>query len=227
MISLAAVVAIRDDRRCEGNENFQVFLSVDGDGCELAEGLSPINITIVDDELNAGGGDDPHFSIVLPSGKIMCFTVQGEHGFSFNLISNNQLTMNAKFVPDSRRSEVTWMGTMGIIVHHNSYGGSNMTKLRFEVSSKTVHIGDKVNLQARNIEKLTFKNGKLTISEAPPVVGYKVPSIYVDLEDVEVTFTMKFMKEHLDIYWHRTGMKITDSHGLIGKVGGKTSEIIA
>ena len=31
-------------------------------------------------------GDDPHFSIALPSGELFCYTVQGEHGFVFNLI---------------------------------------------------------------------------------------------------------------------------------------------
>ena len=28
---------------------------------------------------------------------------------------------------------------------------------------------------------------------------------------------MKFMNEHLDIFWHQTGGKLPDSHGIIGK----------
>ena len=52
-------------------------------------------------------GDDPHFSIVLPeSNKVLCYTVQGEHGFAFNLISNKKLQMNAKFVADSMRPKL-------------------------------------------------------------------------------------------------------------------------
>ncbi len=99
-------IEIIDDGMCEGSEEFQVLLSVTpGTGCAIAPDASPITIEIGDDEIG-GGGDDPHFSIVLPSGRLLCYTVQGEHGFSFNLISNKKMTMNARFVPDSRRSEV-------------------------------------------------------------------------------------------------------------------------
>ena len=65
-------------------------------------------------------GEDPHFSIVLQSGKLLCYTVQGKSGFVFNLISNKMLHMNAMFVPDSRREEVSWLGSMGIVVQNIS-----------------------------------------------------------------------------------------------------------
>jgi hypothetical protein len=207
-------IGINDDTICEGDESFQVYLSTMSPGCTVVD--SPIEVVIEDNELG-GGGDDPHFSIVLPSGRLLCYTVQGEHGFSFNLISNKKMTMNARFVPDSRRSEVTWMGSMGIIVRDNMYMQSNATALRFEAKEKKVYIGDKVELAAKNIDRMTFKNGKLMISEAPPTDKFKYPSIYVDLQDVEITFTMKFLAEHLDIFWHRTGGKIPDSHGIIGR----------
>ena len=163
-------------------------------------------------------GDDPHFSIALPSGKLLCYSVQGEHGFTFNLISNRMIHMNAMFVPDSRREEVTWLGSIGIIVHKSSYRRSNGTALRFEAKDKTIHIGDKITLEARNIEKLTFTDGKLIISEAPPTEGFKYPAVYVDLKDVELSFTIKFMNEHLDLFWHSTGQVVEDSHGIIGKI---------
>ena len=163
-------------------------------------------------------GDDPHFSIALPSGKLLCYTVQGEHGFTFNLISNKRLHMNAMFVPDSRREEVTWLGSMGIVIHSSSYKKSNSTALRFEAKVNTIHIGDEIILKARNIEKLTFSGGKLTISEAPPLEGFKYPAVHVDLKDVGLSFTIKFMNEHLDLFWHSTGQAIGDSHGIIGEL---------
>ena len=162
-------------------------------------------------------GDDPHFSIALPSGKLLCYTVQGEHGFTFNLISSKKLFMNAMFVPDSRREEVTWLGSMGIVVMDRGYKEANSTSLKFEAKGKKIYYGDKVVLGARNIEKLTFNNGKLTISEAPPVEGFKYPSVHVDLQDAGLSFTVKFLSEHLDLFWHSTGQQITDSHGLIGE----------
>ena len=165
-------------------------------------------------------GEDPHFSIVLQSGKLLCYTVQGEHDFAFNLISNKMLHMNAMFVADSRREEVTWLGSMGIIVQNSQYKTSNATYLRFETKGKRIYIGDKVTLEAKNIEKLNFNKGKLTISEATPFEGFRYPSVLVDFQDVGLNFTVKFMNEHLDLFWHSTsaGRNTKDSHGIIGEL---------
>ena len=160
-------------------------------------------------------GDDPHFSIALPGGKLLCYTVQGEHGFTFNLISNEMVFMNALFVPDSRRDEVTWLGSMGIVVK-SGYRKSNSTALRFEALEKKIYINDKVVLLPKNVEKLTFSNGKLTISEAPPMEGFKYPKVYVDLQDVGLSFSIQFLAEHLDLFWHSTGQQTSNSHGIIG-----------
>ena len=143
--------------------------------------------------------------------------MQGEHDFVFNLISNKMFHMNAMFVPDSRREEVTWLGSMGIIVQNSQYKMSNATYLRFETKGKKIYIGDKVTLLAKNIEKLSFNNGKLTISEATPFEGFRYPSVLVDLQDVGLNFTIKFMNEHLDLFWHSTGKNTKDSHGIIGE----------
>jgi hypothetical protein len=205
---------IINDNRCEGDENLDIFLATNSPDCEV--GTPQLSVTIIDDEIG-GMGDDPHFSIFLPSGEMLCYTVQGEQGFSFNLINNRQLIMNAKFVPDARREEVTWLGSMGLIIQNSNYGGSNDTKLRFESEEKMVYINDKVALSAKNIEKLTFSNGKMTISEATPKPGFHYPSVMVDLKDVEISFTIKYTNQHLDMFWHSTGKKVTNSHGLIGQ----------
>lgn len=148
---------------------------------------------------------------------MLCYTVQGEHGFAFNLINNKQLIMNAKFMPDARREEVTWLGSMGIIIRNSNYAGSNDTKLRFEAGEKTLYINDKVALNAKNIDKLTFSDGKMKISEATPSKGFHYPSVLIDLKDVEVSFTIKYTNQHLDMFWHSTGKKVTNSHGIIGE----------
>ena len=108
---------------------------------------------------------------------------------------------------------------MGIIVQNSQYKTSDATYLRFETKGKKIYIGDKVTLLAKNIEKLRFSNGKLTISEATPFEGFRYPSVLVDLQDVGLNFTIKFMNEHLDLFWHSTGKNTTtkDSHGIIGE----------
>ena len=159
-------------------------------------------------------GDDPHFSITLPGGNMLCYTVQGEHGFAFNLISNKKLHMNAKFVPDARREEVTWMGSMGIVLH-NRNKQLNDTKLRFEAVENKIYIGEKVVLEPKGIEKLSIVGDKLMISETKEQKGY-YPSVRVEIEKLGLSFTIKFMNNHLDMFWHNTGVQLPNSHGLVG-----------
>ena len=109
---------------------------------------------------------------------------------------------------------------MGIIVQNSQYKTSNATYLRFETKGKRIYIGDKVTLEAKNIEKLNFNKGKLTISEAAPFEGFRYPSVLVDFQDMGLNFTVKFMNEHLDLFWHSTsaGRNTEDSHGIIGEL---------
>ena len=124
--------------------------------------------------------------------------------------------MNAMFVPDAFREEVTWLGVIGIVVNNNDNQNAAEIKFRFEAITNKIHIDNQMDLDAKNIEGITLENGKLIISEAPPTEGYKTPFVHIDLKDVELSFSIKFMTEHLDLYWHSTGQNIADSHGLIG-----------
>lgn len=161
-------------------------------------------------------GDDPHFSVVLPSDKLLCFSVQGNHTSSYNLISNRVVHMNAIFVPDSRREEVTWIGTLGIVILNPSERRQNKTRLMFDVKAKKIVINDKVKLTAKNIGKITLLNGKFSISEVHQFKGFHYPEVFVNLVDVNLRFSVVFKTEHLDMFWHSTGQQIEDSHGLIG-----------
>ena len=163
-------------------------------------------------------GGDPHYSVLLPTGQLLCFSVQGEKGFSFNLISNELMHMNALFVQDSVRDEVTWIGSLGIVVRNTPYKKSNVTKLRFMVEEKKIYIGEEVALQVQKIEKLTFSNGKLMINDSSRRKGEKSPEVYVDLQDVGLSFKVRFTKsKHLDLSWERVEKQPADSHGIIGE----------
>jgi len=158
---------------------------------------------------------DPHYSILLPTGQVLCFTVHGQSGFPFNLISNKQMHMNALFVQDPKREEVTWIGSLGVIMKGIKYKRINTLKLRFDASGKRIYIGDKVTLLAQEIERVTFNRGKLSISEANSNPEH--PVVHVDLQDVGLSLTVRFKKFHLDIVWNKVNEQPKDSHGLIGK----------
>lgn len=165
---------------------------------------------------NGGMGGDPHFSIKLTSGDFLCFSVQGEHGFVFNLIRSPQFLMNALFVPDALRPEVTWFGSIGMVIKNNIFKKSNSTKLSFIADQKMVYIGDGIKLNAGNIEKLTFSQGKLTISETKRGKEKSRPEIQVYLEDLGMDFAVRFTKSHLDMVWNNIAQQPKDSHGIIG-----------
>ena len=161
-------------------------------------------------------GGDPHFSILLLTGQLLCFSVQGEHGFTFNLISNDLLQMNGHFVADKHREEVTWIGSMGIVVKSSRYKQFNDTKLRFVAPNNKIFIGESVSLSAKEIGKIKLAGGKLSISEKEDSKG--PVEVYVSLQDVGVDFSVRFMKRnHLDIIWHKVLTQPKNSHGLIGQ----------
>lgn len=159
-------------------------------------------------------GDDPHFSVVLPSKKLLCFSVQGEHGFNYNLISNKYLVMNAKFVPDSRREEVTWIGSLGLVIHGSSYGENNRTSIRVDSNPPSISINTNVRLQPRDIELITVTNGKLRITETEFTEGFKYSSVRFNVAGI--SFSVVFKREHLDMFWHSTQQQTENSHGIIG-----------
>ena len=162
-------------------------------------------------------GDDPHFSITLPDGKLLCYTVQGTHGFSFNLINSRRFQMNALFVPDSRHSEVTWIGSLGMIVHQEvEYQGTNTTKIKLDAKSKEIRVGEKLILLAKKVNEIKFERGKIAISLAKPTLSRSYPSVRVNLKDLSLHFTVIFYDKHLDMFWH-SAVQDDKSHGLIGK----------
>ena len=149
---------------------------------------------------------------------MLCFTVQGRNYSSFNLVSSNEFLINAKFVPDSKREGVTWMGSIGVIFKTTlNYGGHKINHFNFDARSHTVQIGDAVSLDMSTIQAISSDNRSITITEtnhwAPP---HHHPHINFHLKDVGLRFTILVDDEHLDTLWH-SPIEGSNAHGLIGK----------
>ncbi len=123
--------------------------------------------------------------------------------------------MNAVFAPDSRRHEVTWIGTLCAVAKKLT-NNSVASKLKFVARPRKIYIGNKVTLNPKDIEKIVVKNGRVSISQSEPTIGFKYPLGLVVLVDSGLKFTVRFMNEHLDMFWHSTALQRSDSHGLIG-----------
>ena len=159
-------------------------------------------------------GSDPHFAIRLPGGHLLCYNFQGVPNTTFNLVSNDYLEMNALFVPDDSDWDNTWLGAIGMTVLHN---GKKTSTLEFLAPNHLVRIGEKIPIPAKSIKKLVFKHGQLTILEVPSHLAPRYPRIQVNFVESRLNFTVGFAKNnHLDLYWHSTGIPYEDSRGVVG-----------
>ena len=113
--------------------------------------------------------------------------------------------MNALFVADSVREEVTWIGQLGMVIKNSHYKDSEMTAITFDANKKTIVVGSDVVLNAENIEQLTFKEGRLAISEAKHDCD---SSCHVVLLDVGLNFSVHFVKNNHTLTWCGTKWSI-------------------
>ena len=160
-------------------------------------------------------GSDPHFAIQLSEGELLCYTFQGRHNTIFNLLGNDELQMNALFIPDATDYDNTWLGSIGVVTFRD---GKKITTLQFTAADQLVRIGARVQFDAKTIKKLTFNKGELSVLKVPSNHTRRYPRIQVDYIDSRLSFTVRFAKNsHLDLYWHSTGIPSNTSSGVVGR----------
>ena len=163
-------------------------------------------------------GDDPHFSVVLKGGEILCYTVHGDHYRTYNLLSTKRMQINGRFIPDATHKTVTWIGSLAIVFLERD---SRKTFLKFDTVGSIISINERANLSAKNIAMIAVEGGAFKLVEATPTDEFRYPQVRVELVDVGVSFSVVFKREHLDLLWHHTkecrGSRCTGhAHGLIG-----------
>ena len=172
-------------------------------------------LTTGESEFTYACGSDPHFAIRLSEGELFCYTFQGRHNTTFNLLGNDDFQMNALFVPDATDYDNTWLGSIGVAVLRD---GKKTTTLQFTAADKLVRIGGRVQFDARTIKKLSFNKGVLSTLKVPSNHSQRYPRVEVEFIDSKFSFTVGFTKNgHLDLYWHSTGMLSERSTGVVGR----------
>ena len=156
------------------------------------------------------GGGDPHFSVRVHSGQLFCFNLHGEEGYSFNLISTDDLEMNALFIklPNTRHGGFhIRMGAIGIIV-------AGM-ELIFNGTSETVSIASNLTLGPDRVRKVTVdENQQIHLSLTKKWPNNKIT---VHIEQFSITLTIVFVRHHLDMFWSSHGIHTRHVHGILGK----------
>ena len=160
-------------------------------------------------ELTMATGSDPHFSVRLSSGHMLCFSVKGEAGSNFNLISTEELEINAQFITLSNRPGKTWLGTIGVAFAKR--------ELVFNSSSRNLQIDNKIALEVTRVEKVRITARKFYLTMTDNLLNKEIE---VDIEEpgVNVKFSVVFVKrEHLDLLWLSGTVDMESIHGLLGQ----------
>ena len=88
------------------------------------------------------------------------------------------------FVPDATDYENTWLGSIGV----TALGYDQNTTLQFTAADWLVRIGDRVELDAKTIKKLTFNKGELSVLHVPSNHTQTYPRVLVDFIDSKLSF---------------------------------------
>jgi len=102
-------------------------------------------------------GADPHFVCPLKNGQLLCFSVQGEPDFIFNLFSDANVQANAKFSlphPDESHALMnssTFIQEIGL-TFKAANDKSVITKIKLSALDHTVIVsGNKININNKPV----------------------------------------------------------------------------
>ena len=165
------------------------------------------------------GGADPHFMCTLKNGDNLCFSVQGIPEFIFNLFSDVNLLLNAKFsepsIEESRLlvNSSTFIKQLGLIIKHHISGFP--TKVRVSAMDHSILIAGSLVIVKEypitiNVTKNTVTATVETVSAKP---NHDETAWVEIITDVGFTLKLKFVKKHLDYI-------ITDCKGLTPQAHG-------
>lgn len=166
-------------------------------------------------------GADPHFLCPLKNGQFLCFSVQGEPDFIFNLFSDINIQVNAKFSlpqPDESRALIntsTFIQEVGL-TFKSSNNKRVSTKIKLSALDHSVTVsGNVINISNKPVTIIIIKGSmQIKISSETSVTESLDETAPINIiSDVGFAVKIKFVKRHLD-------MAITDTTGLSKRAHG-------
>ena len=172
-----------------------------------------------------GAGMDPHFAVPLLNGQDMCYSLQGEPYFAFNLISDPIISINSYFIPPEKGNTLneftTFLGDIGILVQPEECKGNcnqdDITKIAISASDRSVLLdGSRTKLKNRHVQ-VFVENSTATIKLGSVLRKEDHPSLTVTIKWPPLAFTVQFVNEHLDLIVKDFSGISSSAHGIMGK----------
>jgi len=174
--------------------------------------------------MSASVGNDPHFFLPLTNGDHMCFSIQGQPDFAFNLIKDKYILLNGQFVlPAEEDSHTianvsTFLGDLGLVVKDPDTGIT--TIIRVSAQDHSVLVGDSLTIIKNKPVTVDISN-TVSISIDNNIQPSKLKDesawLYITTNS-DFGLKVRFYKSHLDMFLIKTSGLTKEAHGLIGKI---------
>ena len=173
-----------------------------------------------------GVGMDPHFAVPLLNGQDMCYSLQGEPYFAFNLISDPIVSINSYFIPPEKGNALnefaTFLGDIGILIQpeecKDNCDHDDITKIAISASDRSVLLGgSKTKLTNRHVQ-VFVENSTATIKLGSVLKKEDHPSLTVTIKQPPLAFKVQFVNEHLDLIVKDFSGISSSAHGIMGRL---------
>ena len=168
---------------------------------------------------------DPHFYLPLVNGDHMCFSVQGEPNFAFNLISDECIKLNAQFVLPAKDGSntianvSTFLGDLGMVVHNQNTDKDVV--IHVSAQDHSVLVGNSLTVVKDKPVFVDVLNSKVSVDvninkQTTKLTKDESAWLYINTEGFGIK--VRFYKKHLDMFFTTTSGLSKKAHGLIGKL---------
>ena len=151
----------------------------------------------------------------------MCFSVQGEPDFAFNLIRDQHIQLNGQFVlPAEEESHTignvsTFLGDLGLTIKDQETG--NVTVIKVSAPDHSVLVGHSLTvIKDRPVNVDVFKTVTIKVDPHVQTAKLKDESAWLSINTNGFGIKVRFYKKHLDMFLTKTNGLTKDAHGLIG-----------
>ena len=152
----------------------------------------------------------------------MCFSVQGEPDFAFNLISDKYIKLNGQFVlPAEDESHTianvsTFLGDLALVIVNRDTNST--TAVKVSAVDHSVLAGNSLTaiVKDKPVTVNVFEKVTINVDAHIQTNRLKDESAWLYINTDGFGIKVRFYKKHLDMFLTKTNGLTKDAHGLIG-----------